>query len=327
MQPYRVVIHGLPHFSRKLERLLQCKGWEVRYHACRSLADTAALVRDLSRADLVYTWGGRVSQGKFLRSANLLGVKNLVMLWSGSDIFFAQEQVAAGKMDRWIAGMTHWAVSPWIADEARALGLPCEFVQASFVEPVSAIAPMPERFSVLSYVPSIEKSALYGWNEIKQVAAALPAVEFNIVGVQEGQTLDGPDNVKVAGWATDLAPHIRSTAAVWRPVRHDGLSFMVLESLAQGRHVLYSYPFVGCVHTPSTESARSEIERLHSLHRTCQLKVNAAGMEAIARDFTPQTVRASLLRRWEHTILTGRGTPNRSLSPAESREAANEASR
>ncbi len=321
MQPYRVVIHGLPHFSRKLERLLQCDGWEVNYHACRSLADTAALVRDLSRADLVYTWGGRVSQGKFLRSANLLGVKNLVMLWSGSDIFFAQEQVAAGKMDRWISGMTHWAVSPWIAEEARTLGLPCEFVQASFVDAVSDVPPMPEKFSVLCYVPNIEKASLYGWNEIREVATALPSVDFCIVGVQKGQTLDGPSNIKVAGWATDLAPHIRATSIVWRPVRHDGLSFMVLESLAQGRHVLYTYPFNGCVHTPTADSARREIERLHALHKSGRLSVNTAGIEAIAHEFTPAIVRANLLRRWEQIILAGRGAPGPGLGAREARGA------
>jgi hypothetical protein len=217
--------------------------------------------------------------------------------------------------------MTHWAVSPWIAEEARTLGLPCEFVQASFVDAVSDVPPMPEKFSVLCYVPNIEKASLYGWNEIREVATALPSVDFCIVGVQKGQTLDGPSNIKVAGWATDLAPHIRATSIVWRPVRHDGLSFMVLESLAQGRHVLYTYPFNGCVHTPTADSARREIERLHALHKSGRLSVNTAGIEAIAHEFTPAIVRANLLRRWEQIILAGRGAPGPGLGAREARGA------
>jgi hypothetical protein len=327
LPPYRVVIHGLPHFCTKLERLLQCEGWDVRYHACQSLGNMAALARDLSRADLAYTWGGRVSLGKFLQAARWFGAKSLVMLWSGSDIFYAQEQVAAGQMHPWIASKTHWAVSPWIADEARSLGLKCEFVQASFVEPVAAVAPLPEKFAVLCYVPNREKAALYGWEEIKAVAQALPDVEFRIVGLLNGETLDAPANVKLGAWAKDLAPQIRQATVVWRPVRHDGLSFTVLESLAEGRHVIYSYPFVGCVQAVTADAARREIERLLALHRAARLGVNAAGVEAIAREFTPSIVRANLLRRWEEIILAGRAARDRGVGARASGKAAEEASR
>lgn len=327
MPPYRVVIHGLPHFCTKLEQLLQCEGWEVKYHACETLGNMAVLARDLSRADLAYTWGGRVSLGKFLQAARWLGVRNLVMLWSGSDIFYAQEQVAAGQMHPWIGSKNHWAVSPWIAAEARGLGLKCEFVQASFVEPVAAIAPLPEKFAVLCYVPNREKAALYGWEEIRAVAQALPQVEFRIVGLQNGETLDASGNVKLGAWATDLAPHIRQATVVWRPVRHDGLSFMVLESLAQGRHVIYSYPFVGCVEAVTVDAARREIEKLFALHRTGGLGVNAAGIDAIARQFAPSIVRANLLRRWEEIILDGRVARPRGVRSRASRKAAEQALR
>src|SRR6266403_1239163 len=39
----------------------------------------------------------------------------------------------------------------------------------------------------------------------------------------------------------------KRASVVWRPVRHDGLSFMVLEALGHGRHVLWTYEFPGCV--------------------------------------------------------------------------------
>jgi len=327
VRPYRVVIHGLPHFCTKLARLLECDGWDVRYHSHQALRNMPALLRDLSRADLVYTWGGRVSLGKFLSAARWLGVRNLVMLWSGSDIFFGQEQVAAGQMNPWIASKTHWAVSPWIADEARALGLKCEFVQASFVEPVADVAPMPGKFAVLCYVPSREKAALYGWEEIKTVAQALPKVDFRVVGLLNGETLDAPANVKLGAWAKDLAPHIRAATVVWRPVRHDGLSFMVLESLAQGRHVIYSYPFVGCVQATTVDAARDEIAKLAAKHRAGTLGVNTAGFDAVAREFAPSIVRANLLRRWEEIILGGREVGARVLTARASEKAAEQASR
>jgi len=326
-RPYRVVVHGLPHFCTKLSRLLRCEGWDVHYHTGQSMASLVALANDLRRCDLAYTWGGRISMGKFLRAAHALGKKNVVMLWSGSDVFFAQKEFAAGRMEPWIASKTHWAVSPWIAEEVRALGLPCEFVQASFVDLAAQVVPLPEKFSVLSYLPNKEKSMLYGWDQIQEVARALPTVEFNVIGLAKGETMDAPPNVTLRGWAEDLTPHLQRATLLWRPVQHDGLSFMVLEALAQGRHVLYSYPFPGCIEVKRAVAAQRELERLLALHRSQVLPTNDAGIRSIAKDFTPAVVRATLLRRWEEIILQSRVSPAPSRVARETRDAAEQVSR
>lgn len=302
-RPYRVVVHGLPHFCQKLSGLLQCEGWEVRYHSQQTAAGLLALANDLRRCDLAYTWGGRISMGKFLWAARCLGKEKLVMLWSGSDIFFAQEEFSAGKKEPWIADKIHWAVSPWLAEEVRSLGLRCEWVQASFVEPVAEVLPLPEKFSVLAYVPDREKSKLYGWDQIVEAARALVSVEFNVVGLREAETLQAPPNVKMHGWARDLRPYLQRSTVLWRPVEHDGLSFMVLEALAQGRHVLYSYRLPGCIEVKTAEAAKRELRRLAALHDSKTLMVNESGIRSIAESFTPQKVRTDLLRRWEEIIV------------------------
>jgi hypothetical protein len=298
-----VLVHGLPHFCQKLSGLLQCEGWEVRYHSQQTAAGMAALANDLRRCDLAYTWGGRISMGKFLWAARCLGKENLVMLWSGSDIMYAREQYSAGKMEAWISRKVHWAVSPWLAEEVRSLGLRCEWVQASFVEPAPEVAPLPEKFSVLVYVPDQAKSKLYGWDQILEVARALSSVEFNLVGLQQGETLQAPPNVKMHGWARDLTPYLQRATVLWRPVEHDGLSFMVLEALAQGRHVLYSYPFRGCVEAKTVAEAKRELKRLQDLHEAKVLSVNELGLRTVVNHFSPQKVRGELLRRWEEIIL------------------------
>ena len=302
-RPYRVVVHGLPHFCQKLSGLVQCEGWDVRYHSRQTASGLVSLANDLRRCDLAYTWGGRVSLGKFLGAARYLGKQKLVMLWSGSDVFFAQEEKAAGKLNPWIAQKIHWAVSPWIAEEVRALGLRCEYVQASFVEPVKEIAPLPEKFSVLAYVPDREKAKLYGWNQIVEVANALRSVEFNVVGLREGERLEAPPNVKLHGWARYMRPHLERATVLWRPVEHDGLSFMVLEALSEGRHVIYSYPFEGCVQAKTVAEAQHDLKRLASLHDSKTLGINSAGIQSITERFTPTKVRGELLRRWEEIIL------------------------
>lgn len=313
-RPLRVVVHGLPYFCQKLSALLKCDGWDIRYRSVARGAGLVALANDLRRCDLAYTWGGRIDLGKFLWSARLLRRKKLVMLWSGSDVSYAKMNYLAGKMDPWILDKVHWAVSPWLADEVRSLGLSCEYVQASFVEPISDPAPPLEKFSVLVYLPSLEKATLYGWDQVLEVAGACRSIEFVAVGLREGRIQRIPPNIKVHGWTANLVPFLERATVLWRPVQHDGLSFMVLEALARGRHVLYSYPFPGCVQATDAATARKELERLLELHSARALGLNQAGIDVIARDFRPDKVRADILCRWEGIILWPNEMSSRKLA-------------
>jgi hypothetical protein len=190
------------------------------------------------------------------------------------------------------------------------------------VQPAAEIAPLPEKFSVLAYVPDKEKSILYGWDQIVEVARDLGSIEFNVVGLRQGETLQGPPNVKMHGWASDLTPYLQRASVLWRPVQHDGLSFMVLEALAQGRHVLYSYPFPGCVEVKTAAAAQRELKRLVELHGSKILNVNASGIQSIANNFSPEKVRADLLRRWEEIIFQSGAASAGTLTSRSSRDSA-----
>jgi len=301
-RPRRIVIHGLPYFCGKLSRILRDPGWDIRHYADSNPIALAGLAADLLRCDLAFTWGARITMGKFLWTARCLRKENLVMLWCGSDVLLAQKAFAAGKLNCWAASKTHWAVSPVLAEEVRSMGLACEYVQASFVEPVQYPAPLPEKFSVLVYVPGREKAKLYGLDHIVEVASSLPTVDFVLVGWQHEQ-LEAPPNLKIHNHVMDLAPFIDRASVIWRPVRHDaGISFMVLEALAKGRHVIYSYPFGACAHAATPSQAREQLERLWALHGSKTLKLNDEGMRLIAQDYSPEKVRANLFQRWEEII-------------------------
>jgi hypothetical protein len=300
-RPFRVAVNGLPHFCQKLSQVLDGDGWEIPYRSPFHPFGLAARFRDLARCDLAYSWTGRISMGKFLRAARALGKEKIVILWCGSDVLFAKDELRRGLMDPWVRERIHWAVSPWLAEEVRSLGINCEYVQASFVPPVSP-DPLPENFSVLVYAPAARKADLYGLDLILQVAKRLPNIAFNLVGLQEKSLSDAPRNLRVYG-QVDLDRFYRQSTVLWRPVRHDGLSFMVLEALAHGRHVLYSYPFPGCIPVAGAAAACLEIERLRDLHASKVLDRNEIGRQLIARDFDPQIVRARLLDRWQRIIL------------------------
>ena len=302
-RPRRVAVHGLPYFCAKLSAILKDPEWDVRHH----FYQTSGLLRfaaDLWRCDLAFTWGGRITMGRFLRAARYSGTKKVVVLWCGSDVLYAQDELSAGKkVDWWVADRIHWAASPALAEEVRSMGVSCEYVQVSFVEPVAIPAALPAKFSVLVYVPTIERASLYGLDRVLEVADTLRNVEFTLMGLQRGETLKGPPNLKVYNRVDTLAPYIEQASVIWRPVRHDaGISFLVLEALAQGRHVLYSYPFPSCIHVTTAATARGEIERLLNLHESKALFLNEGGIRTIAQDFTPERVRANLFARWTEVI-------------------------
>lgn len=303
--PYRVLVHGLPYFCGKVPSLIENENWEVHFHPRLDRPfDLLGLANDLRRCELAYTWGGRLSMGKFLRAAQILGKEKIVILWCGSDVFYAKQELADGKMDPWVASRIHWAASPTLADEVRSFGICCEYVQVSFVKSVPNPAPFSNQFSVLVFLPVADRIELYGWDRVVEVAQKLPFVDFHLVGYRDGRRLAAPPNVTVHGWIDDLTKFYELTTVLWRPVRHDaGISFMVLEALAHGRHVLYTYPLPGCVQVCGAHDSCEELQRLYALHHSGQLGLNYAGMETVALHYTRDIVRANLREKWQEIIL------------------------
>ncbi len=304
-RPYRVVAGGLTFFCGKLPELLGNEQWDIRDRSQRTPAHIAGLLRDLPRCDLAYSWAGRIDMGKFLWAARCFGVKKVVLFWCGSDVLHAKHLLAKDKLDPWVASQIHWAASPSLAEEVRSLGLRCEFVQASFVDPVASPKPLPEKFSVLVFMPRADRGELYGWDRILQVAKSLPSMDFQLVGLHAGQALQGPKNISVHYFTDNLTPFYEKTTVLWRPVRHDaGVSFMVLEALAHGRHVLYTYPIQGAQQVHDAAEAKQQLENLRALHEARTLSLNYAGIQSISTTFAKDVVRAELHRRWEEIILS-----------------------
>jgi hypothetical protein len=299
----RVHVHGVAHFSRQIPDLLGADGWKITNHRLRSSTSLVGKAADLATCDLVFTYGGRITTGKFLAAARLLGKNKLVMFWAGSDVLYARERVArGGSVNQWIAERIHWASSPWIAEELRGIGISTEYVPFNWAPAVEQPGPLPKKFSVLTYLPDTARAALYGVEQILEVARAMPRVSFVMVGLRAGQLHAIPPNVEVHGWTADLTPFYQRSVVLWRPVQHDGMSFMVLAALAHGRHVVYSYPFPGCVRASDASAARLELERLRDLHQTGRLHLNETGRRIVESEFRPEAIRSGVLRRWKAII-------------------------
>jgi hypothetical protein len=298
----RVLVHGLYHCGRMFSNWMRSNDWDFRYYPDAGLRNLSAMARDLAACDLVYQIGGRRQAGRFLHAARLLRKKKIVMHWIGSDTLEEQRKPPRSKAARWILQeIHHWAVSEWMLKEVQALGVPCELVPIppSFVP--DQPSPLPSKFSVLVYMPDVRRADLYGLDRILEVARELPHIPFELVGLVYGSIQDPPPNLNIHGRIPNLFEFHERASVIWRPVRHDGLSSMVLEALGHGRHVLWSYPFPGCVQVSSAAEAREEIFRLYNLHQEKQLQVNWAGPQAITQGgYRPQHLKEDILRRLQY---------------------------
>ena len=302
---YRVVVHGLRFFCQKLPGLLANETWDIRDRSRHSPGQLVQLSHDLLTCDLAFSWGGRVDMGRFLWAARAASVRKVVIFWCGSDVLRAQKILSTRKVDPWIAQQIHWAASPMLTKEVRSIGLQCEFVQASFVEVVREPKALPKDFSVIVFMPRANDAQLYGWDRIIEVATALPHVKFRLVGLHPGETITAPPNIKVNYRVPDLTSIYQDSTVLWRPVRHDaGISFMVLEALSHGRHVLYTYPLAGAIQVRDAQDAKAELERVFALHERGVLPLNERGMETVAGLYARDVVRENLYKRWEEIICS-----------------------
>jgi glycosyltransferase involved in cell wall biosynthesis len=293
----RVLVHGLTYFGEAFSDFMSGDGWEFVYYPDGGVANLVAMGNALRRCDLVYQFGGRVTVGRFLSVARLLRKKRIVMHWVGSDTLEAQTVVSSGRCEPWVLNaIHHWADSPWILKEVGELGVGCEYVPLPSPRIPNSPAPLPEEFKVLVYVPSVECTELYGLDKILEAARALPDVRFELVGLRDGPLESPPENIRFHKRVPDLAEYYKQATVVWRPTRHDGLSWMVCEALGHGRHVLWSYPFTGCTLVRSTSEAIAEIQNLQRLHRAQKLNVNCEGVDFIsAGDFFPGNFKKNIL--------------------------------
>lgn len=296
----RVLVHGLPYFGSGFARVMSGQGWEFAYFPDHGFANLGRLARELMRCDIAYQIGGRITAGKFLRAAKLLNKRRIVMHWAGSDVLDERGVAALGKSDPWVVKtIRHWAECDWMVNEVKELGLACEHVPLPSLLIPKQASPLADAFSVLVHIPSVELGYLYGLDRVLLVARNLPQVQFQLVGLKAGRVSDPPDNLTIHSRVKDLREFYQQASVVWRPVRHDGLSFFVREALGHGRHVLYTYPLKGCVKVSGVDDAQNEILRLFELHQQGRLELNNVGQHAVASSYSCDTLKEDILRRLE----------------------------
>ena len=281
--------------------------WGNQYHVrlfeqlFESDKDICIVSRE-KEADIFYRiWGWRLTRDRpeINRTfAQVMRGKKVVFHWIGTDVLGAMR--TAHRQERQtnpkslIKGMassfvkrkfTHWAIASWLQEELSTIG-----IRSSVVPIVSPLVeakplPMPEQFTVLSYLPD-SRPIFYGADIVYQLAELNSDVRFIIIAARR-KMKDLP-NVEVHGWIDHqtMGSIYEESSCLLRLAQHDGLALIVLESLARGRYAIWSYDF------PHVFKARTLTQAQDALRQVKdKTRPNFEGAEYVRTEFSLEKVK------------------------------------
>jgi len=261
-------------------------------------------ILQIARADVCYLIGGTWADIPFFRLCRFLR-KPVVMHWVGSDVLRAMKAFEQGRLSQHVVETcNHWAEVPWTAEELSSVGIPAEVVPlGSSLVATARVSPLPETFTVLTLLRST-KPIFYGAHHILRLAREIPEIRIICVGHNESpfhlicESL--PSNINLLGQLDNLGSAYAESTVLVRMTEHDGLSFMVLEALAHGRYVIWSYPLNG---VPGAYLAREyetmfqHVQALYERHVQGRLPPNREGAEFVRFHYDPARVAEGICAR------------------------------
>jgi hypothetical protein len=291
---YAVVV-GFDYHARYLSRVMNQYSGRWRFEAFGGTrGSTLRAFLALRRADLLICFGGP-SPSVVLAEAALARSIPVVVIWAGSDVLIAAENpfdLAVTKR----RGYDNVAVAPWLVDELATLGINASHLPVGAVDAVERIAPFPQQFRVLTYLPE-PRRIFYGEEPVYAIAQQMPEVQFTVLGPGR-RSPNAPPNVFFTGYVHNVPAYIDESTVLLRLTKHDGASVLVLEALARGRHVVWTHDYPGVCSAPDTESALIALTGFYERHCNGELEPNAIGREFVRDNFAPEDI----ARRFEAHI-------------------------
>lgn len=288
----KAVVVGFDYYGDFLCNLInqQSDTWRLRYYPPTRFGTLRAVMATLG-ADAVIAFGGPGPNMAIVEAARWRNIP-VIVLWAGTDILTAKRDpqlLELIKRYRFI----NVSDGPWLVDELRELGIESKYVPVTAIEPAPLIAPLPERFSVLTYLPEPRRS-FYGEKLVYSIARELPEVPFRVVG-RGGRNPVAPPNVEFLGHIHHMPRAIDESSVLLRLPEHDGKSMLVLENLARGRHVVWNYDFPGVHHAERAGDAACILRELVKQHQQGKLEPNIVGYQYVATRFTRSQLAAGFI--------------------------------
>lgn len=293
------VVVGLDYHAKFLAGLItrHSDTWRMRAFDHSRLGTILAMLA-MRHADALICFGGPSPNSALTEAARKRNIP-VIVIWAGSDIFKAREnpfELEVVKQERFF----NFAVSPWLVDELRELGIHADYVPVAGMPAGDPVAPFLREFRVLTYLPQPRRK-FYGAPLVYELARAMPDIPFDVVG-NGGRDEEAPDNVHFHGEVRDMGRRIDNCVVLLRQPEHDGLSMLVMEALSRARHVVWNYDFPH-VHTARTcDSVLEHLSHLRALHSAGTLPLNQEGRTFALNNFGQRDVALRFIARVDETL-------------------------
>lgn len=297
----RVAISGLELFCAQMSEELDRNdyGWQPEILRTRARLEVLASMITLFSCDVWYSIGAPIGD-RWLHAFGRMLRKPRVIHWVGSDIAALHNDRRLRRFCQ-MPHVRNLAEVDWTIEELRRLGIDATLAPLPPRLPASEPEPLPERFTVLLYLPRT-RGDFYGRREYERLIRAFAGrnVRFLIVGGGDFYAPPHAD-VKRLGWCTSLAPTYPDTTVLIRFTRHDGLSLMTLEALTHGRHVLWSQDFPYATYVRTYEDIEREVGDLLERFERGALAPQADAARYVSETYGTSRCTARIVQAWNES--------------------------
>jgi len=173
--------------------------------------------------------------------------KPVIYHWIGTDVYrFSNDFYLKKALKKILLTNTrvfNLTVNQALQEELKQIGLTSEVLPLVKLNFTEDIPPLPEKFSILTYVPH-SRWEFYNGDLVLELAKEFPGINFHLLAV--GDIPSKPENVFTYDFIDDVKEFYANANVLLRITTHDGLSKMVLEALSFGRQVLWNEYFPHC---------------------------------------------------------------------------------
>lgn len=283
----RALLIGYAVHARAVKHLVNANSsnWRVISAGPSVRARNRALFQ-LPFVDVVVSLGGPNPDALVAACARRLRIP-VGVIWAGTDVARIERGYDATARVR-ARRYRQAACAANIQKELSDLGIAADEVPIVAAEPVEKPAALPATFTVLAY-GARNNEYLYGLDILLAAAERFPSMQFIVLGTM-AHDRKAPSNVKFAGWDRNVAARLDESTVLLRPTRHDGLSRMVIEALARGRHAIWSEPLRGARLAKDAGEVLQHLGELYAAHERGALHVNTDGIACVREHYAPPKI-------------------------------------
>lgn len=234
--------------------------------------------------------------------AKLVG-KITICHWEGSDVMRVCREERSKLMALILKKFVdlNLVFSENLQKELRNMGIPSVVwpipVDSDYFV-IDELPPMPKKFAVLC---KLADDRLYGSDFLFKLVKDFPSITFLVVPGENIEPswllsrIESVPNLVYLGWRNDMLDVYKQSTVLVRLTRHDGLSYMVIESLALGRQVVWSHNFLPfCHYVRNYDQVKKAISQIQTNPR-----LNIEGANYVRRNFSSRHMIGKLIRTYQ----------------------------